>query len=142
MPRLPFPLAMSAAVALLLAAGPAPAQMMKSPDAAPSKAVPQGRSDVQLSFAPVVKRAAPSVVNVYASHVEKRASARSSAMEEFMRRFFGESEGGRGPRGDRAQKSLGSGVLVDADGLVITNNHVIDNMNEVRIALADRREFE
>ncbi len=100
--------------------------------------MPLSKADVQLSFAPVVKRAAPSVVNVYASHVDKRSSARTSAMEEFMRRFFGEPEGGRGPRGDRAQRSLGSGVLVDADGLVITNNHVIDNMNEVRIALADR----
>ncbi|GJE46498.1 Do family serine endopeptidase [Methylobacterium soli] len=146
MPRSPFPLALSAAAAFLLAAAPAPAQMMKSPDAAPSRAVPQGRSEVQLSFAPVVKRAAPSVVNVYASHVEKRSGARASAMEEFMRRFFGEDGRGRGSPGsmpgERAQKSLGSGVIVDESGLVITNNHVIDNMNEVRVALADRREFE
>src|SRR3954451_12728276 len=111
MPRSPFPLALSTAAAFLLAAAPAPAQMMKSPDAAPSKAVPQGRSEVQLSFAPVVKRAAPSVVNVYASHVvEKRSNARASAMEEFMRRFFGEDGRGRvgpgGMPGERAQKSL------------------------------------
>jgi Do/DeqQ family serine protease len=141
-------LALPALVAALLAAGPAAAQMarteaVKEPvKEGTAKVVPLSKADVQLSFAPVVKRAAPSVVNVYASHVEKRSSARSSAMEEFMRRFFGEPEGGRGPRGDRAQKSLGSGVLVGADGLVITNNHVIDNMNEVRVALADRREFE
>ena len=107
-----------------------------------AKAVPQGRGEVQLSFAPVVKRAAPSVVNVYASHVEKRSNARASAMDEFMRRFFGEVPGGRGPRGERAQKSLGSGVIVDDSGLIVTNNHVIDNMNEVRVSLADRREFE
>ena len=136
-----------ALVATLLAAGPAGAQMARTeapaaPKEGTAKVVPLSRSDVQLSFAPVVKRAAPSVVNVYASHVEKRSTARASAMDEFMRRFFGEPEGGRGPRGDRAQRSLGSGVLVDADGLVITNNHVIDNMNEVRIALSDRREFE
>jgi Do/DeqQ family serine protease len=132
-----------------LAAAPASAQMMKSPDAvperaAPEKGAPQSKGQVQLSFAPVVKRAAPSVVNVYASHVEPRGQSRS-AMDEFMRRFFGENGGGRGrggAPGERAQKSLGSGVIVDESGLVITNNHVIENMNEVRVALADRREFE
>ena len=110
-----------------------------------TKPVPQSRGEVQLSFAPVVKRASPSVVNVYASHVEKRSNARANAMEEFMRRFFGEEGGGRGPRGlpgERAQRSLGSGVILDESGLIITNNHVIDNMNEVRVALADKREFE
>ena len=134
--------------ALLLAAGPAAAQMAKTPDlAAPEKAVPLSKGDVQLSLAPVVKRAAPSVVNVYATHVEKR-SARSSAMDEFMRRFFGEDRpgGGRsgpgGAPGERAQRSLGSGVIVDASGLVITNNHVIAEMNEVKVSLADKREFE
>ena len=143
---LPRPLAALTAC-LLAATVPASAQMMKTPevapDKAPTKAAPLSRPEVQLSFAPVVKRASPSVVNVYASHVEKRTNARASAMEEFMRRFFGEDGRGGGARpGDRAQRSLGSGVIVDDSGLVITNNHVIDNMNEVRIALADRREFE
>ncbi|MER2267501.1 Do family serine endopeptidase [Methylobacterium oxalidis] len=142
--RSPVPLALAGAVALVLSAAPASAQMMKTPEGAPTKAAPLTRSEVQLSFAPVVKRAAPSVVNVYASHVDKRPQARASAMDEFMRRFFGEPGRGRGPGmpGERAQRSLGSGVIVDDSGLVITNNHVIDNMNEVRIALADRREFE
>lgn len=131
-----------------LAAAPATAQMMKSPavpePGTPDKVVPLAKGQVQLSFAPVVKRAAPSVVNVYASHVDTRGQSRS-AMDEFMRRFFGDNGGGRGrggAPGERAQKSLGSGVIVDESGLVITNNHVIENMNEVRIALADRREFE
>ncbi|WP_430910657.1 Do family serine endopeptidase [Methylobacterium sp. sgz302541] len=135
------------AAALLLSSAPAGAQMMKtpevSPDKAPTKAAPASKAEVQLSFAPVVKKAAPSVVNVYASHVDKRANPRASAMEEFMRRFFGEDDrGGGAAPGERAKKSLGSGVLVDESGLVITNNHVIENMNEVRVALADRREFE
>ncbi|MET0368431.1 MAG: Do family serine endopeptidase [Methylobacterium sp.] len=132
-----------AALFAVILGGTASAQMARTePQDNAGKQVPLSRGEVQLSFAPVVKRAAPSVVNVYASHVDKRSNARASAMEEFMRRFFGEPEGGRGPRGDRAQKSLGSGVLVDGSGLVITNAHVIDNMNEVRVALADRREFE
>ena len=118
--------------------GAARAQMAVTPD----KSVPLSRGEVQLSFAPVVRRAAPSVVNVYASHVEKK-TARSSAMDEFMRRFFGEDvpRGGRVP-GDRARRSLGSGVVVDASGLIITNYHVIEDMNEVKVALVDRREFE
>ncbi|GBU19318.1 MULTISPECIES: Do family serine endopeptidase [Methylobacterium] len=141
----PTLLAAAGTIGLLLAL-PAGAQMAKTPDKTPeksaeiTKAVPPSRSDVQLSFAPVVKRAAPSVVNVYASHVEKRA--RTSAMEEFMRRFFGEDGRGRGMPGDRAQRSLGSGVILDETGLIITNNHVIENMNEVKVALADKREFE
>lgn len=135
---------------LLLAAAPALAQTANAPEKPASeaptheRAVPLSKGEIQLSFAPVVKRAAPSVVNVYATHVEKR-SARSNAMEEFMRRFFGEDRPGRGPGGmpgERAQRSLGSGVIVDASGLVITNNHVIENMNEVKVALADKREFE
>lgn len=147
MPHRPAIIAVT--LAALLGSGLASAQIMKTPDLAPDKTepekvAPQGRGQVQLSFAPVVKRAAPSVVNVYASHVEKRGASRS-AMDEFMRRFFGEDGAGRGrggAPGERAQRSLGSGVIVDESGLVVTNNHVIDNMNEVRIALADRREFE
>ncbi len=127
---------------LLLAATPVAAQMAQTPE----KTVPLSKGEIQLSFAPVVKRAAPSVVNVYATHVEKR-TARSSAMDEFMRRFFGEDRpgGGRSPGGmpgERAQRSLGSGVIVDGSGLVITNNHVIAEMNEVKVSLADKREFE
>ena len=96
-----------------LAAAPASAQMMKSPDAvperaAPEKGAPQSKGQVQLSFAPVVKRAAPSVVNVYASHVEPRGQSRS-AMDEFMRRFFGENGGGRG-RGGAPGERLGDAI--------------------------------
>ncbi len=58
-----------------------------------------------------------------------------------LRRFFGDAGPGGVPQ-ERAQRSLGSGVIVDAGGLIVTNNHVIENMNEVKVALADRREFE
>ncbi|MBY0294574.1 MAG: DegQ family serine endoprotease [Methylobacterium sp.] len=125
-----------------LALGPLAASADPAP---PTRALPESRGQVQLSFAPLVRRAAPSVVNVYGAHVEKRAGNRS-AMDEFLRRFFGDAgPGGMGSGGrpqERAQRSLGSGVIVDESGLIVTNNHVIENMNEVRVALNDRREFE
>ncbi|WP_210484355.1 Do family serine endopeptidase [Microvirga antarctica] len=102
-----------------------------------SRAVPESKAQVQLSFAPIVRETAGAVVNVYATRSERRQNA---GMEDFFRRFFG--EGGPSVPPGRSQSSLGSGVIVDASGLVITNNHVIENMTEVKVALADRREFE
>jgi len=101
------------------------------------RVVPESKAQVQLSFAPIVRQTTGAVVNVYATRSERRQNA---AMEEFFRRFFGDGAPGVPP--GRSQSSLGSGVIVDASGLVITNNHVIENMNEVKVALADRREFE
>jgi Do/DeqQ family serine protease len=119
------------ALPLLALIGPADARaQMRSP--------PENRRDVQLSFAPVVKKAAPAVVNVYGARVE-RARQRQS-MDDFFRRFFGED--GPGMPRERMQRSLGSGVVVDPSGLVVTNHHVIENMTEVKVALPDRREFE
>ena len=117
-----------AAIILALGVGGAEAQTQR--------VVPESKAQVQLSFAPVVRQTAGSVVNVYATRSERRQNA---ALEEYFRRFFGDNAPGV-PRG-RSQSSLGSGVIVDPAGLVITNNHVIENMNEVKVALADRREF-
>lgn len=102
-----------------------------------ARVVPESKAQVQLSFAPIVRQSSGAVVNVYATRSERRQNA---GMEEFFRRFFG--EGGPSVPPGRSQSSLGSGIIVDASGLVITNNHVIENMNEVKVALADRREFE
>src|ERR671910_251721 len=101
------------------------------------RVVPESRAQVQLSFAPIVRQTTGAVVNVYATRSERRQNA---AMEDFFRRYFG--EGGPGMPPGRSQSSLGSGVIVDPSGLVITNNHVIENMTEVKVALADRREYE
>ncbi len=117
------------ALALLAALGLAPAQ-------AQTRVAPESRAQVTLSYAPVVKKAQPSVVNVYASRVERRA-ANPLFDDPIFRQFFGD----RSSRGPSAQ-SLGSGVIVDASGLVITNHHVIEGMTNVKVALADRREFE
>jgi len=101
------------------------------------KAVPQSAAQVRLSFAPVVKKAAPAVVNVYASRVE--TMPRNPLFDDpIFRRFFG----GEGSQNQRVQKALGSGVIVDPSGLVVTNYHVIEGMTEVKIALSDKREFE
>ena len=114
--------------AVLLAAWPAAGQ---------ERRVPASTAEVKLSYAPVVQKAAPAVVNVYAAKVSEN---RNPFMDDpFFRRFFG-NEGGL-PR-ERRQSSLGSGVIVDAGGLVVTNNHVIEGADEVKVALADRREFE
>ncbi|HET7681011.1 MAG TPA: Do family serine endopeptidase [Xanthobacteraceae bacterium] len=108
-----------------------------SPAAAQERRVPASPAEVKLSYAPVVQKAAPAVVNVYAA---KLVENRNPFFDDpFFRRFFG-GEGGL-PR-ERRQSSLGSGVIVDPGGLVVTNNHVIEGADEVKVALADKREFE
>jgi Do/DeqQ family serine protease len=107
------------------------------PAAGQERRVPTSPAEVKLSYAPVVQKAAPAVVNVYAAKVVEN---RNPFMDDpFFRRFFG-GEGGL-PR-ERKQSSLGSGVIVDAGGLVVTNNHVIEGADEVKVALSDKREFE
>ncbi|MFZ4689689.1 MAG: Do family serine endopeptidase [Polymorphobacter sp.] len=100
-----------------------------------TRVVPAGPGNVTMSFAPIVKLAAPAVVNVYTAKVDR--SRRSMADDPFFRQFFG---GGAAPQ-PRVQRSLGSGVIVGAGGLIITNNHVVAGADEILVALADRREY-
>ena len=117
-----------AAAVLVLAFEPAVAQ---------DRRIPASTTELRLSYAPVVHKVTPSVVNVYAARIVEN---RNPFMEDpFFRRFFG---GGGGGMPQQVQRSLGSGVIVDAGGLVMTNNHVIEGATEVKIALADKREFE
>jgi serine protease Do len=102
--------------------------------------VPDSREQIQLSFAPVVRQVAPAVVNIFAS---KTVSQRRSPLfdDPLFRRFFGDDFGVFGRERERTQNSLGSGVIVDAAGLVVTNHHVIEGADQIRAVLADRREF-
>ncbi|MEI5679658.1 MULTISPECIES: DegQ family serine endoprotease [unclassified Mesorhizobium] len=107
------------------------------PPAPQGRRLPFGRPEIQLSFAPLVKDTAPAVVNVYAS---QQVRVRSPfAGDPFFEQFFGGQFGGQAPQ--RMQSSLGSGVLVDPSGIVVTNNHVINNADEVKVATSDGREF-
>ena len=102
---------------------------------AQDRRVPSSAVEPLMSYAPLVKRVAPAVVNVYAARVVEN---RNPLLDDPMfRRFFGQGV----PR-EQVQRSLGSGVIVDASGLVMTNNHVIANATEVKVSLADKRELE
>src|SRR5215831_9305491 len=104
---------------------------------AQDRRVPTSPNEIRLSYAPVVQRAAPAVVNVYAA---RAVANRNPFLDDpIFRRFFGVPGGAPS---EQIQRSLGSGVLVDASGLVVTNNHVIKDANEVRVSLHDKREFE
>ena len=106
---------------------------------AEDKRPPESLAELKLSFAPLVKQTAPAVVNVYVTRRVKRFVSPFS--DPFFRQFFGDDLGV--PR-ERLENSLGSGVIVSADGLVVTNAHVIKGSGEaeIRIALADKREID
>ncbi|SFB00484.1 Do/DeqQ family serine protease [Poseidonocella pacifica] len=98
--------------------------------------VPAGRSEIALSFAPLVKQAAPAVVNIYARRVVegRRSPLRDDPFfSEFFRSFSA-------PR-PRVQNSLGSGVILSSDGIVVSNYHVVGDATDIRVVLNDRREY-
>ncbi|MFN5488515.1 MAG: trypsin-like peptidase domain-containing protein, partial [Bradyrhizobium sp.] len=107
-----------------------------SPLAAQDRRVPSSQAELQLSYAPIVQRVQPAVVNVYAA---KTVQNRNPFLDDpIFRRFFGVP----GQQPEQMQRSLGSGVMVDGSGLVVTNNHVIEGADQVKVSLSDKREFE
>ncbi len=102
--------------------------------AAAETSVPESAQQISLSFAPVVAEAAPAVVNIYArSEVRDRRNPFQG--DPFFDQFFGTN----GP--PRVQNSLGSGVITSAEGIVVSNYHVVENATDIRVVLADRREY-
>jgi Do/DeqQ family serine protease len=103
---------------------------------AQDRRVPSSASELRLSYAPIVQRVQPAVVNVYAAKV---VQDRNPLLDDpIFRRFFGVP----GQQPEQMQRSLGSGVMVDPSGLVVTNNHVIEGADQVKVSLSDKREFE
>ena len=100
-----------------------------------ARTVPQSRTEMQLSFAPLVKQTANAVVNVYAERVVERRSIFEG--DPFFEEFFGQQM----PNRTQKQSSLGSGVIVGKSGIVVTNNHVIEGADDIKVALADGREY-
>src|SRR5580765_2435109 len=103
---------------------------------AQDRRVPASAAELRLSYAPIVQRVQPAVVNVYAA---KTVQNRNPLLDDpIFRRFFGVP----GQQPEQMQRSLGSGVMVDPSGLVVTNNHVIEGADQVKVSLSDKREFE
>ncbi len=106
-----------------------------TPILAAEPVVPTSREQVQLTFAPVVKKAAPAVVNIYTRKVIQNRIPFGD--DPIMRQFFGNAF----PK-ERVQNSLGSGVIVRSSGIIVTNNHVAADADQITVVLNDRREFE
>jgi Do/DeqQ family serine protease len=111
--------------------------VVASPSWAQERRVPASQAEVQLSYAPLVKKVAPAVVNVYAAKVVRNRNPLFD--DPIFRQFFGGNLPGGGTQ---IERSLGSGVIVDPSGLIVTNVHVIEGADEVKVALNDKREFE
>jgi serine protease Do len=129
-----------AIAACLYSASAFAAPPVKLPPAPPApsgvREVPRSMSQVQLTFSPVVKRIAPAVVNVYSRSVVQ-APINPFMNDPFFQRFFGLNP----QQQRRVQQSLGSGVIVRADGLILTNNHVVQGGQDIVVSLSDKREF-
>ena len=113
-------------------AGAVPAAaVLPAESVAPAAAerLPASQEEITLTFAPLVRQASPAVVNVYTT---KTVKSRASTMEQLL---YGV------PAQGRVQNSLGSGVIVTSDGVVVTNNHVIQGADAFRVVLSDRREY-
>jgi len=102
------------------------------------------KSITPTTFAPVVQKVMPSVVNIFSSRKVKTDYRQMELFNEdpLFRRFFGDQFGGGNliPR-ERQERSLGSGVIISPDGYIVTNNHVVDDASDIKVSLSDKREF-
>ena len=105
-----------------------------------AKDIPETRKEIQLSFAPLVNRTGPAVVNIFARTQRMERVKSPLFADPFFEQFFGNLFERR-PR-MRNHQSLGSGVVIRPTGIVVTNNHVIAGATEVKVVLSNRREFD
>lgn len=120
-----------AAVLLLVAIALLPLVPSKA-TAQLTERVPVSQGEITLTFAPLVRETSPAVVNIFTKTVVSTPAR--TAREAFLRQFYGIPD-------ERVSSSLGSGVIVGADGVVVTNNHVIDGATELTVVLSDRRQY-
>jgi Do/DeqQ family serine protease len=110
--------------------------VVAAPVAAQERIVPANRAEVQLSYAPVVKKAAPAVVNIY---TKRKVTV---SVNPVLRQLFGGQLNLGSLSQERVVSSLGSGVIVKPNGTVMTSNHVIKGSDQITVQLADGSEFE
>src|SRR6056300_1584156 len=98
--------------------------------------VPRNDLEIKLSFAPLVKQTAPAVVNIYAERVVNQVITpfqNDPFFRDFFRNFATPQQ--------RVQNSLGSGVILSPDGIIVSNYHVVGGAQNIRVVLNDRREY-
>jgi serine protease Do len=115
----------------------------REPIAIAQNALPVSLGNFANGFSAVIKPALPAVVNIRTSKMVKPQANQMSPFfnDPMFRQFFGDQFGGGKPHAEREQ-ALGSGVIVTSDGTILTNNHVIDGASDIKVQLADKREFQ
>ncbi len=103
--------------------------------------LPKSREQLRFSFSRVAEKVAPAVVNIYATRVLRSQNYSPFFSDPLFRHFFGDSFSFGEPSA-RVQSSLGSGVIVQEKGIVVTNFHVIKHAAEIKVVLYDGKEFE
>jgi len=117
------------AIVLLAACSPPRDTQAQTSLPPPTRTPPTSAAQMKMSFAPVVRKAAPAVVNISSKRMVRQQ------VDPFWEMF------GLGAPRNRVEGSLGSGVIVRPDGVIVTNNHVVEGGQQITVALADRREF-